>query len=160
MGVGTRSSAKKSKGNIRLLQKACVLIASCLDIPLQACQQIVDVFVSILEEEESQAKMATKVGIDVETQTDPEITGVDADDFEEEDDGEETGSGSSESEDEEAGEDGQSKSVDKGTSSKPVRRKIIELKYYFGEDLPDAELSKREFGVYNFSPSTWSVCIN
>lgn len=105
-----------------------------------------------------QAKMANKV--DAETQTDPEITGVDADDFEEEDDAEETGSDSSESEDEEAGEDGQTKSVDRGTSSKPVRRKIIELKYYFGEDLPDAELSKREFGVYNFSPSTWSTCIN
>lgn len=105
MGVGTRSSAKKSK-----------------------------------EEEELQAKMANKV--DAETQTDPEITGVDADDFEEEDEGEETGSESSESEDEEAGEDGQTKSVDRGTSSKPVRRKIIELKYYFGEDLPDAELSK------------------
>lgn len=102
--------------------------------------------------------MANKV--DAETQTDPEITGVDADDFEEEDDGEETGSESSESEDEEAGEDGHTKSVDRGTSSKPVRRKIIELKYYFGEDLPDAELSKREFGIYNFSPSTWSTCIN
>jgi len=105
MGVGTRSSAKKSK-----------------------------------EEDEVEAKMANKV--DAETQTDPEITGVDADDFEEEDDGEETGSETSESEDEEAGEDGQTKSVDRGTSSKPVRRKIIELKYYFGEDLPDAELSK------------------
>lgn len=105
----------------------------------------------------------TKKGIDVETQTDPEITGVDADDFEEEDaDGEETGSDSSGDEDEdlEAGEDGQTKSVHRGTSSKPVRRKIIELKYYFGEDLPDAELSKREFSVYNFSPSTWSTCIN
>lgn len=102
--------------------------------------------------------MANKV--DAETQTDPEITGVDADDFEEEDEGEETGSESSESEDEEAGEDGHTKSVDRGTSSKPVRRKIIELKYYFGEDLPDAELSKRECGIYNFNPSTWSTCIN
>ena len=114
--------------------------------------------ISISEEEELQAKMANKV--DAETQTDPEITGVDADDFEEEDEGEETGSESSESEDEEAGEDGHTKSVDRGTSSKPVRRKIIELKYYFGEDLPDAELSKRECGIYNFNPSTWSTCIN
>lgn len=83
--------------------------------------------------------------IDAETQTDPEITGVDADDFEEDDgEGEESGSESSEDEDDEmeADEDGQSKSVDRGTSSKPVRRKIIELKYYFGEDLPDAELTK------------------
>jgi len=131
---------------------------SFLYIPSQACLQIVEVYISILEEDEVEAKMANKV--DAETQTDPEITGVDADDFEEEDDGEETGSETSESEDEEAGEDGQTKSVDRGTSSKPVRRKIIELKYYFGEDLPDAELSKREFGIYNFSPSTWSTCIN
>lgn len=119
------------------------------------------IFVLILEEEELQAKTVEKM--DAETQTDPEITGVDADDFEEDDgEGEETGSESSEDEDEdlEAGEDGQSKSVDRGTSSKPVRRKIIELKYYFGEDLPDAELTKREFGIYNFSPSTWSSCIN
>lgn len=131
---------------------------SFLYIPSQACLQIVEVYISILEEDELEAKMANKV--DAETQTDPEITGVDADDFEEEDDGEETGSETSESEDEEAGEDGQIKSVDRGTSSKPVRRKIIELKYYFGEDLPDAELSKREFGIYNLSPSTWSTCIN
>lgn len=109
MGVGTRSSAKKTE---------------------------------VSEQEELQAK-AVVVKIDAETQTDPEITGVDADDFEE-DDGEESGSDSSEDEDDEleAGEDGQTKGVDKGTSSKPVRRKIIELKYYFGEDLPDAELNK------------------
>lgn len=101
--------------------------------------------------------------IDAETQTDPEITGVDADDFEEDDgEGEESGSESSEDEDDEmeADEDGQSKSVDRGTSSKPVRRKIIELKYYFGEDLPDAELTKREFGIDNFRPSTWLTRIN
>ena len=40
--------------------------------------------------------------IDAETQTDPEITGVDADDFEEDDgEGEESGSESSENEDDE-----------------------------------------------------------
>lgn len=108
MGVGTRSSAKKSR-----------------------------------EEKELEAKKMDK--IDAETQTDPEITGVDADDFEEDDgEGEESGSESSEEEDDEmeTEEDSQSKSVDRGTSSKPVRRKIIELKYYFGEDLPDAELTK------------------
>lgn len=106
------------------------------------------------------AKSVEKV--DAETQTDPEITGVDADDFEEDDDGEEESDSSSEEEEEEigAGEDGNSKSVDKGTSSKPVRRKIIELKYYFGEDLPDAELNKREFDACNFTASTWSTCIN
>lgn len=96
----------------------------------------------IEEEEEIKAKEVA-IKVDAETQTDPEITGVDADDFEE-DDGEESGSDSSDDEDDEleAGEDGLIKSVDKGTSSKPVRRKIIELKYYFGEDLPDAELNK------------------
>jgi len=106
----------------------------------------------ISEEEELQTK--TTKGIDAWTQTDPEITGVDADDFEEDDGDEEEESGSESSEDEEdelgAGEDGQGKSVDKGTSSKPVRRKIIELKYYFGEDLPDAELNKRKFHINNF----------
>lgn len=160
MGVGTRASAKKSKGNFVCYRKR-VSNARCLYIPLQGCQQFVDNFCFELEEEELQTKTVDK--IDAETQTDPEITGVDADDFEEDDgEGEETGSESSEDEDEdlEAGEDGQSKSVDRGTSSKPVRRKIIELKYYFGEDLPDAELTKREFGIYNFSPSTWSSCIN
>ena len=102
------------------------------------------------------------VKIDAETQTDPEITGVDADDFEE-DDGEESGSDSSEDEDDEleAGEDCQIKGVDKGTSSKPVRRKIIELKYYFGEDLPDAELNKRKIiSIISGTLSTWSLCIN
>lgn len=107
MGVGTRSSAKKTQ-----------------------------------EEEELQAKAANRV--DAETQTDPEITGVDADDFEEDDGEEESGSESSGDEEDEleAGGDVCTRSVDKGTSSKPVRRKIIELKYYFGEDLPDAELNK------------------
>ena len=99
--------------------------------------------------------------VDAETQTDPEITGVDADDFEEGDGEDESGSESSEEEEDElVEEDGQSKVVDKGTSSKPVRRKIIELKYYFGEDLPDAELTKREFDIDNSVPSTWSACIN
>lgn len=105
MGVGTRSSAKKTQ-----------------------------------EEEELKAKLANRV--DAETQTDPDITGVDADDFEEDDGEEESGSESSEEEEDGEGEEAQSRGVDKGTSSKPVRRKIIELKYYFGEDLPDAELDK------------------
>lgn len=119
-----------------------------------------NVFLLITEGEELQTKAANKV--DAETQTDPEITGVDADDFEEDDGEEESGSESSDGEEDElgAGEDGYTKSVDKGTSSKPVRRKIIELKYYFGEDLPDAELNKRKFDIDKFSPSTWSSCIN
>lgn len=112
----------------------------------------------ISEEEELKAKLANRV--DAETQTDPDITGVDADDFEEDDGEEESGSESSEEEEDGDGEDAQSKGVDKGTSSKPVRRKIIELKYYFGEDLPDAELDKRKCDIDNFAQSTWQVCIN
>lgn len=114
--------------------------------------------ISISEEEEIKAKEVA-IKVDAETQTDPEITGVDADDFEE-DDGEESGSDSSDDEDDEleAGEDGLIKSVDKGTSSKPVRRKIIELKYYFGEDLPDAELNKRK--IVNFSQAEHMVALH
>ena len=99
--------------------------------------------------------MASKV--DAETQTDPEITGVDADDFEEEES--ETESSEGEDEVEPATDNSQAKRVDKGTSSKPVRRKIIELKYYFGEDLPDAELTKRELLFIILLRSTWSICI-
>lgn len=109
--------------------------------------------ISISEEEEEEIKAKeVAIKVDAETQTDPEITGVDADDFEE-DDGEESGSDSSDDEDDEleAGDDEPIKRIDKGTSSKPVRRKIIELKYYFGEDLPDAELNKRKIVFVNFS---------
>lgn len=89
--------------------------------------------------------------VDVETQTDPEITGVDSEDFEtdsedEEEDGDETET----SEDEQhLNQDEDSVNIDectalasKGTSSKPIPRKKIELKYYFGDDMPDAELKK------------------
>lgn len=146
MGVGTRSSAKKTQGKTQ----ACFEQSHCLEIPSQVSKHFEGYFLSILEEEELQAKAANRV--DAETQTDPEITGVDADDFEEDDGEEESGSESSEDEEDEleAGGDGCTRSVDKGTSSKPVRRKIIELKYYFGEDLPDAELNKRKLDIDNF----------
>lgn len=89
---------------------------------------------------------------DAETQTDPEITGVDADDFEEDDysNGEEEDSETESSEDEEEeGPPGPEKSStettsSKGTLARPVPRKKIELKYYFGEDMPDSELKKRK----------------
>ena len=80
-------------------------------------------------------------GIDVATQTDPEITGVDADDFEEESGDEGSETESSEDEEEGAGDHAPAMSTDKGTSAKPIRKKI-ELKYYFGEDMPDSEMKK------------------
>ena len=110
----------------------------------------------ISEEEKLKGKLATKV--DAETQTDPDLTGVDADDFEEDDDGEEeseeSGSENSEEGKDGEGEEAQSNSVDKGTSSKS-RLKIIAVKYYFGEDLPDAKLDKRKYDFDHFAQSTW-----
>ena len=107
----------------------------------------------ISEEEELKGKLANKV--DAETQTDPDITGVDADDLEEVDHGEEeSGSESSEEEKDGDAEEAQSKGVDKGTLSKS-RPKTIEVKNYFVEDLPDAELDKRKCDIYNFAQSTW-----
>jgi len=82
---------------------------------------------------------------DAETQTDPDITGVDADDFEEDD-----GSEEEDSETETSGEEEGAKQAikivkeSKGTHARPVPRKKIELKYYFGEDMPDSELKKRK----------------
>ena len=89
---------------------------------------------------------------DAETQTDPEITGVDADDFEEDDysDGEEEDTETETSEeDEEKAQASEAKRVatSKGTCARPVPRKKIELKYYFGEDMPDSELKKRKLIV-------------
>ena len=83
----------------------------------------------------------TPKGIDMATQTDPEITGVDADDFEEEsEDGSETESIADQGE----ADGGAAMRSEKGTSAKPIRKKI-ELKYYFGEDMPDAELKRCEW---------------
>ena len=88
---------------------------------------------------------------DAETQTDPEITGVDADDFEEDDGSEgEEDSETETSGDEENEHDKRAKKIEeesnttKGTHARPVPRKKIELKYYFGEDMPDSELKKRK----------------
>lgn len=95
--------------------------------------------------------MSTKV--DAETQTDPEITGVDSEDFETDyEDDDEDGGETESSEDEQYGQDEESVTVEehaaltnKGTSSKPIPRKKIELKYYFGDDMPDAELKKCKY---------------
>ena len=89
--------------------------------------------------------------VDAETQTDPDITGVDSDDFETDDEDEDEEDETETSEDEELSQDEgltvdeTAALADKGTSSKPMLRKKIELKYYFGDDMPDAELKKRKF---------------
>ncbi|EDO48955.1 predicted protein [Nematostella vectensis] len=107
------------------------------------------IFVLDADEEKVWPKM--KEPKDAETQTDPEITGVDADDFEEGDyssSGEESGSDSDSSDEEAAGTDkskenaSSSVKTSKGVGAGQVRRKNIELKYYFGEDMPDAEMQR------------------
>ncbi|KAK3720049.1 hypothetical protein QZH41_015453, partial [Actinostola sp. cb2023] len=98
------------------------------------------------DKEDTEVKKESR---DAETQTDPEITGVDADDFEEDDGSEgEEDSETETSGDEENEHDKRAKKIEeesnttKGTHARPVPRKKIELKYYFGEDMPDSELKK------------------
>lgn len=131
-----RSRAKKvTQGTIRVhIGRACSKIIIKFIEPIEVS------FFAEKEEDEPAAEMVPK-GIDVATQTDPEITGVDADDFEEESGDEGSETESSEDEEEGAGDHAPAMSTDKGTSAKPIRKKI-ELKYYFGEDMPDSEMKK------------------